>query len=73
LGWTLLKLLRELHSHAAQQIDVLFDLALPAILVRVRGVATALTQCTQLAVDAGEPLLQFVDSSHALTHVRDVR
>ena len=57
----LLKLFGEVHSHATQHVDVLFDLALLAVLVRMREVATALAQCKQPAFDAGEALLQFAD------------
>jgi hypothetical protein len=64
-----------MRSHATQHVDVLFDLALLAVLVRMRDVAPALAQCTQPAFDAGEALLQFTDGAHALTlphyHVRD--
>ena len=63
----LLKFFDELHSHATQHVDVLFDLALPAALVRMRDVAPALAQCTQPAFDAGQALLQFADGAHALT------
>ena len=73
----LLKLFGEVHSHVTQHVDVLFDLALLAVLVRMRDVAPALAQCTQPAFDAGEALLQFADGAHALTlphyHVRDAR
>ena len=45
----LLKLFGEVHSHVTQHVDVLFDLALLAVLVRMRDVAPALAQCTQPA------------------------
>jgi hypothetical protein len=63
----LLKFLDELHSHATQHVDVLFDLALLAIQVGMRGVAPALAQCTQPAFDVGKVLLQFGNGAHVLT------